>query len=191
MLKSRDKNGNPVVLDSTPEAEFNDKPIIFLGNVDIEYLKKCTLQSPRNRYRLCLHKNHESLIQEMVICLKGFSYFHPHRHPENRSESYHMIEGRLDVYLLNKYGQIIEKVELIAPSENQKEKKPFMYRVSESVYHFTVPRTEWTIYHEVLAGPWDAGAIQYAPFAPGEKDIILMNNYVKNITGYFPNELIS
>ena len=178
------------VLEATPEAEFTGESFSVFGPKNIDYLKARALGAPRNRYRICLHKNHSSATQEMLICLAGFSYFHPHRHPSNRSESYHMVEGELDVYLLNEFGEILEKIELAAPSRDLRSQKPFMYRVSDSVYHFTVPRSEITIYHEVLTGPWGADSIEYAKFAPGENQFELARIFTENITGLKPEELI-
>jgi len=177
-------------LEATPEAEFMGESFSAFGFKDIDYLKSRALNAPRKRYRICLHNNHSSGTQEMLICLAGFSYFHPHRHPGNRSESYHMVEGELDVYLLNESGETLEKIELAAPCRKLKSQKPFMYRVSNSVYHFTVPRSELTIYHEVLTGPWGADSIEYANFAPGENQSELVRVFTENITGHKLEELI-
>ena len=92
------------------ESEFNNKNILSIGNKEIQYLKKKSILSPKNRYRICLHNNTNHLTQEMVICINGFSYIRPHKHPKNISESYHLIEGALDVYILDNSGKIINSV---------------------------------------------------------------------------------
>ncbi|NDB85209.1 MAG: cupin fold metalloprotein, WbuC family [Alphaproteobacteria bacterium] len=181
--KSEKSLGHTDALESTPEAEFKSGPFSIFGSVDMEYLKSRALMAPRKRYRICLHSNHSNLTQEMLICLVGFNYFHPHRHPGNRSESYHLIEGELDVYLFNEYGGVIQKIELSAPKSDVKCNKPFIYRVSGSVYHFTVPRSKLTIYHEVLSGPWDMNSIEYASFAPGENDRDGVRTFTEKVTG--------
>ena len=83
------------------EAEFNQLPAKSVGTFDIESLKDKANKSFRKRYRICLHHSTDHLTQEMIICSKGFNYFRPHKHPLMYSESYHLIEGALDVYLFD------------------------------------------------------------------------------------------
>jgi cupin fold WbuC family metalloprotein len=179
----------------TAEAEFNTEAYRLVGQQDITYLKKKTLKSKRKRYRLCLHSDHDHLTQEMIICLNGFSYFQPHRHPGNRSESYHLIEGLLDVYLFSENGKHIDTVKLAAPGANQvyeNNSRAIMYRLSEPLFHLTIPRSEWTIYHEILTGPFDKEiAVQYGDFAPTEKDTAGVQQYLCQITGLSLEELLN
>lgn len=168
----------------SPEADFNNEAVRSVEKQDIERLKAQASASLRNRYRLCLHHDVSHQTQEMIICLKGFTYFQPHRHPGNRSESYHMVEGLLDVHLFDEKGCLVETVRLAAPGALDAASRPFMYRLSSPIYHFVVPRSEWTIYHEVLTGPWDKDSVvQYAPFAPQEDDVDKVHTFVQQVTG--------
>ena len=171
---------------STPEAQFNSEMFRDINPRDINALKEKVIASPRNRYRLCLHADQSHHTQEMIICLKGFQYFQPHLHPEGRSESYHMIEGKMDIYLMDERGEVVETIELVAPHNLAKDScQSFMYRLSAPMYHFTFPRSEWTVYHEVLTGPWSKElVVNYAPFAPGEDDWEGVKEYVRKIAGY-------
>ena len=172
------------VVEKSAEAEFNIETVRFVGKQDIDHLKMKSTESIRNRYRLCLHHDESHHTQEMIICLKGFTYFQPHRHPANHSESYHMVEGMLDVYLFNEQGVLVEKVQLAAPGSFNAASRAFMYRLSAPIYHFVVPLSEWTIYHEVLTGPWNKDSVnQYAPFAPTEDDIEAVYAFVHKLTG--------
>ena len=168
------------------EAEFNTDAYRSIGASDIDHFKSMVLKSPRGRYRLCLHTDHTHPTQEMIICLKGFNYFQPHLHPGNRSESYHMIEGRMDIYLFNDEGGLMDIVKLGAPDIVGAENEPrdLMYRLSEPIYHLMIPRSEWTIYHEVLTGPWSKdGVVRYAPFAPAEGAVDEVEIYIREVTG--------
>ena len=183
----------PNVPVATPEAEFNSQDYRSVGIQNIAHFKEMALKSPRNRYRLCLHWDHDHLTQEMIICLKGFTYFQPHLHPANRSESYHMIEGRADIYLFDEKGEIIDIVRLGAPGTIGEDKvsRSFMYRLSKPIYHLVIPRSEWTIYHEVLTGPWSKNeVVQYAPFAPPENDRDCILKFIKQVTGLTLDGLI-
>ncbi len=165
------------------EAEFNDKDFKSIGSEDIDYLKQKASKSKRGRYRLCLHKNTDHKTQEMFICLKRKSYFQPHKHPVDYSESYYMIEGMIDVYLMDNDGLIFEKIRL---NDNKNFKsKNFYYRLSSSIYHFVVPRSEWAIYHEVSSGPFiKSKNVLYGNFAPSENTSFeSIKTYVNNILG--------
>ena len=178
---------------NSSEAEFNLADYRPIGTREIGQLKSAALKSPRNRYRFCLHSEHAHLTQEMVICLKGFNYFQPHLHPGNRSESYHMIEGWMDVYLFDGIGRHIDTVKLGAPSVagDREEARDFMYRLSAPIYHLMIPRSDWTIYHEVLTGPWnEETVVEYAPFAPSESELGEVERYVNQVTGLTIEELI-
>lgn len=149
------------------EAEFNNEPARSVDSIDIDKLKEKAEKTKRKRFRLCLHDNTDHLTQEMIICLKGFNYFSPHKHPETRSESYHLIEGALDVYLFNDTGDVTKIIKLAAPNFKSKELRSIMYRLSSPIFHLIIPLTEWTIYHEVATGPFVKNqAVEYASFAP-------------------------
>jgi cupin fold WbuC family metalloprotein len=181
------------IVANSSEAEFNLAEYRSIGEREICHLKSMALKSPRNRYRLCLHSEQTHLTQEMVICLKGFNYFQPHRHPGNRSESYHMIEGRMDVYLFDEIGGLIDTIRLSAPSavKGGAEERDFMYRLSAPIYHLMIPRSDWTIYHEVLTGPWSKETVvEYASFAPSENELGEVERYTNEVTGLTIDDLI-
>src|SRR5204862_7175921 len=52
----------------------------------------------RRRARLCAHPNPDDPLHEMLIVLDRGTYVRPHRHA-GKSESFHVIEGELDVVL--------------------------------------------------------------------------------------------
>ena len=150
-------------------AKFYKKPIIIIGKSDIKKLKKWTANSSKKRYRICLHNNKSHLTQEMLICTKGYSYIRPHKHPKNVSESYHVLEGALRIYILNNNAKILKIINLSSPNEKKYKSKNFIYRVSSPLYHLTVPLTKWTVYHEVTTGPFLKNKmVKYADFSPEE-----------------------
>ena len=157
------KNNKPL------ESEFNNKDILSIGSKEIRYLKKKCIFSPKNRYRICLHNSTSHLTQEMIICINGFSYIRPHRHPRNISESYHLIEGALNVYILDNNGRVIDLIKLRANNYGSNKDQAYMYRLSGPLFHFTVPVSKWTIYHEVTTGPFTKRkSVEYAKFSPDE-----------------------
>ena len=166
------------------EAQFNKLPYYSLGKDEIDNLKEKTKNSPRNRFRICLHNDPIHLTQEMIMCFYGFSYFQPHKHEKHKSESYHMIEGALDLYLLDDNGKIINVIKLASSDNDYNEKRQKIYRLSSPIYHLMIPLTKWTIFHEISTGPYEKNNATYAPFAPtdnAEKDEI--KRYLNKLIG--------
>lgn len=156
----------------------------ILDEKSISDLKELARSSERNRARICLHDSHDELVQEMLICLYGYSYFRPHKHPASISESYHLVEGKMDIYLLSDNGELIEKVTLEAMGRSNELSAPFYYKISKPIYHFVVPRSEFLIYHEVLTGPWNKESnVIEAPFSPEENDLQRAEKYLYDTTG--------
>lgn len=156
------------------ESTFNNLDYESIGDLDIKKLKFLTEKTKKKKFRLCLHKKTSDLIQEMIICTKNTVYAQPHKHPGNKSESYHIIEGQLDVFIFNDNGKVIDKIEL-ASSEYKKRgnKTQFMYRLSKPYFHTMVPKSKWTIWHEVSTGPFTKKKgmfAKFAKFAPSEDD---------------------
>ena len=80
----------------------------------------------------------------MLICLNGFNYFKTHKHPAEVSESYHMIEGKIDIIFFDDNENIIEKVSLGSNKEDN-----FIYRLSSPYFHLVLPQTETVIYQKL------------------------------------------
>jgi cupin fold WbuC family metalloprotein len=137
--------------------------IVRLGAADIAFLKQQAAASPRRRARICAHRRSEDTLHEMLIALQGDSYVHPHKHI-GKSESFHIIEGRLDVAMLDDSGAIREVIELGDVSSG----KPFFYRLADSCFHTLLIRSDYLIMHEVTNGPFSPGDAVLAPFAPPE-----------------------
>ncbi|MCF6440349.1 WbuC family cupin fold metalloprotein [Pseudoalteromonas luteoviolacea] len=162
-----------------------DEPIIQLSSQHLCELKQLAKNSEIGRFRFCLHKDHEAAIQEMIICLYGDNYFAPHRHPEGVIESYHMIEGAMDVYTFNDEGSVIGCSALSALSHSSTEENSFFHKVTTPIYHTVVPRTEYVLYHEVLSGPWlPEHTSQVAPFAPDSSDDQAIKKFVENLNAF-------
>ena len=135
--------------------------IVRLGAADIAFLKQQAAASPRRRARICAHHRSEDTLHEMLIALRSDSYVRPHKHID-KSESFHIVEGRLDVAMLDDSGALIEVIELGDVSSG----KPFFYRLAHSCFHTLLIHSDYLIMHEVTNGPFSPGAAILAPFAP-------------------------
>jgi cupin fold WbuC family metalloprotein len=82
----------------------------------IERLKSVARQSEQRRARLCLHRSNDDRLHEMIIALCSDCLFQPHRHP-NKSESFHMIEGRVAIVIFDDAGTPLRSLLLTPPGQ--------------------------------------------------------------------------
>ena len=115
----------------------------------LEKLKKKAFNSKLKRSRICAHKSDRDKIHEMFVCLHKDTYVAPHFH-KNKTESYHIIEGKVDIYFFNKKGEVKNKILLNSKSKN----KNFYLRLDPNIFHTLVPKTKYVIFHEVTNGPF-------------------------------------
>ena len=67
-----------------------------------------------NKFKVCLHKNKNYPVQEMINFNYGFNYYRPHKHLLNINESYHLIEGSMEIYILDDNCKVKKKIKLSA-----------------------------------------------------------------------------
>ena len=137
--------------------------VVCLAAIDVERVREWGIRAPRKRARVCAHPSTFDPLHEMIICLARGTYIRPHRHA-GKSESFHMIEGELDVVLFEDDGAIREVIRM-GPYQSQ---RTFFYRLMEPCYHTVLVRSQQAIFHETTNGPFDAADTEYAPWAPPE-----------------------
>ncbi len=133
-----------------PAVIYSKSPISIVSPPLIEELKKMATNHSLKRARLCLHISNEDQIQEMVIVLDKDTYIRPHRHPK-KTESLHLIEGELLVVFFSEEGRVEKSLHLSAEGD-----MPFLYRLSESLWHTVIPLSKYVVFHEVITGPFSA-----------------------------------
>ena len=149
------------------EAIFNNQDILQVTPQLVEDLKEKALATPRKRFRLCMHHSLEDQTHEMLIVFHQASFMSPHRHPKGKSESYHVVEGAMNVYFFNDEGQVIKNIEMGEIGSG----KPFLYRLSENIWHMPIPTTEWLVYHETYSGPFKKEYdVEFPSWAPQEEN---------------------
>lgn len=134
-----------------------------VGQEWIDKLKDLALKSPMRRARFCLHRTDNDLLHEMVIALARDCTFRPHKH-EAKSESYHMIEGRMVFIMFSDSGIPIEAA-LLAPHG---QKGMVSFRISDPIYHAVIPLDDVVVYQETTTGPFKKDEATIASWAPAE-----------------------
>ena len=163
------------IIKTTDNLVFHDKKII-------EKLKVLARKSPIKRSRICLHKSLKDNTNEMIIALMKDSYIPPHIHPNSKSESYHVIEGKMKVFIFNKNGQISKVIKM----GEYKSGNTFYYRMNKGFYHMPVSVTNFCIYHETYSGPFNKKKdVHFPKWAQEQKKFIGTKSLISKIKNGF------
>jgi len=153
------------------ERFFSD--IFVFNNNFINLLKDKANKSKNKSYRILFHKNNHHLTHEMMICFKKDAVVPVHKHPLKRSESYHIVEGSMDIYFFKDNGKPIGYVKL-------SKKSNFYYRLSSSKFHLLVPTSDYLIYHETVTGPFIRKSdIIYPKWGDNFNNLSKINSFIK------------
>jgi cupin fold WbuC family metalloprotein len=147
------------------EVIYTEDQVVQVKSSDIQWLKKQAEDNLRKRARLCTHTNTEDLLHEMFIVHANDTYIRPHKHP-SKSESFHVIEGMVDVVLFDENGMISGVIRMGEYSSG----RTFYYRVSDLFYHTLLIRSDVLVFHEITNGPFDRADTIFAGWAPEESD---------------------
>jgi cupin fold WbuC family metalloprotein len=174
------------VKEINPEVFFATDQIVKMGTQDLAFLKERAEGNPRGRVRLCAHRNVEALQHEMITVIRRGAYLIPEKHL-TRMESYHIIEGMVDVVIFDEVGNISEVVQLGEyPSERQ-----FFYRLSDPFYHTLIIKSDFLVLHETVTGPFDRADTVPAPWAPADGNHAESTEYMARLTDKVEQHLAS
>jgi cupin fold WbuC family metalloprotein len=152
-------------------------PIVKWGSEEIAFVKRTAATSPRKRARICAHRSNTDTLHEMIIAISASSYIRPHRHVE-KAESFHVIEGEVDVAVFDDAGKVVDVIELGGPGSGRR----FYYRLSHSAFHTLLIRSDYLVVHEVTSGPFAPDRTITADFAPDEKQEEAARKYMKRVS---------
>jgi cupin fold WbuC family metalloprotein len=147
----------------------NDEVFVATGGVvrvtaaDVALVKAKGTANARRRARLCAHPGPDDALHEMLIVLDRGTYVRPHRHV-GKSESFHVIEGELDVVLFDDDGSTRDVVRM-GPYGAA---RAFFYRLMEPCYHTVLVNTPLALFHETTNGPFRRAGTEFAPWSPAE-----------------------
>lgn len=111
----------------------------------IEELKKIAEKSPMKRSRICFHKNKQSKIHQMLICLYKDTIIPIHSHKHSK-ETITLIEGRAEVSIYNKNKMVKTKYAL--------NNKNFFMEIPINTLHSIEIKTKFILFIETIAGPF-------------------------------------
>ena len=146
----------------------NVGPIIEVDDATIDMLLDAAAAEPKRRARLNLHHDDNDLIHEMIIAFRGDSLNMPHRH-HGKSESMHVIKGRVDVVIFDDDGKETRRVRLGARDWRG---MPSVFRMAAPLWHTVIPVDDKVVVHETTNGPFVPGKnMEIPPWAPQESEL--------------------
>lgn len=87
----------------------------------------------------------------------------PHKHV-NKSESFHVISGEVDVILFEENGAVSQAIRMGEFASGGR----FYYRLNEPRYHTLLIRSDVLVFHEVTTGPFRREDTIFASWSPEE-----------------------
>jgi cupin fold WbuC family metalloprotein len=153
-----------------------ESAISYVSERELAILREAATNAPRRRARINLHLDNADPVHEMIIAIARGSYIRPHRHP-GKSESFHLIEGAVDVVVFDDDGAIMQVIAL----ETRHRHAPLFYRMSRPFFHTIIVRSAMLIVHEVTNGPFEPDAADHALFAPQEDDVFGVTAYMSEL----------
>lgn len=129
------------------------------------------LKFHESRFRISLHTSPEEELHDMIIGMREGSFVYPHKH--KKSESYHIIEGRIALIYFDEEGNIVHTV-IMSRDDT------LVARVDKESYHAIISFSD-AVYHECRIGPFvpETDSV-FAPWCENDKDAF-MNDIIKKI----------
>jgi len=158
------------------EVFYSSDSIVKVSRGDIYQLKQLARQTARKRSRLCTHKGIESSLHEMLIIHEKDIYVRPHKHL-GKSESFHVIEGKADVVIFSEDGAILDLIEM----GNYRGGGVFYYRLSESLFHTVIIKSEVVVFHETTNGPFRREDMVFAEWSPNDNEEVAVHRFLENL----------
>ena len=158
------------------EVLYPAEQIVKVDRQDIALLKEQASHNPRQRIRLCAHRDVDDTLHEMLIIHAKNTYVRPHKHL-GKSESFHVIEGGVDVVILDETGNVAEVIQMGDYSSGRE----FYYRISDPLYHTLLIRSEVLVFHETTHGPFKRSDMAFAPWAPEENDLSAREEFINKL----------
>ena len=165
------------------EVFYAEDSIVRVDSADIEKLKQKARQNTRRRARICAHSNIDDSIHEMLIVHEKSCYVRPHKHA-NKTESFHIIEGKADIILFHEDGTIDETISMGDISSGLK----FFYRLPPFRYHTLLIHSDVLVFHEITNGPFRLEDSIWASWSPEEIDLDAVSRYLTKLANLTLNE---
>ena len=166
------------------EVLFPIEDAVAIKRSDLQELKSLSLLNKRKRIRICAHMNPSDKLHDMLIVHGKECYVRPHKH-SSKAESLTILEGEADLILFEEDGSIRDVIRMGELSTN----KDFFYRISSSIYHMLIIRSEFLTFHEATEGPFDREDTLFPEWSPSEDSDSLVD-FMESIESNIHNNFL-
>jgi cupin fold WbuC family metalloprotein len=160
----------------SPEVRYATDAVVVVGAADVARLKAEAEQNERRRIRLCAHAGVDDRLHEMIIVHTNDTYVRPHKHV-GKSESFHVIEGEVDVVLFDDEGGVTD----VIPMGTAASGRAFFYRIATPIFHTLLIRSNVLVFHETTGGPFRRTDTVFAPWAPEDGDASAVRTFLDGV----------
>lgn len=160
------------------EVFYIEDPLVLMGGPEVQFLKEKIGGTQRRRIRLCAHASTEDAVHEMFVTLTKESYIRPHKHL-NKSESFHVMEGSLDLVVFDEAGAVVN----VIPLSDRSSGGSFYFRFTKPLYHTVHVASDLVVFHETTSGPFKKSDTIFAPWSPDEGDAAAREIFMKELAG--------
>ena len=138
LTKFFDNKNFKIVTSGKSPAVYVKNTIKINKKIVNELIKLSNLNGNIN-IRICMHKNINCNIHNMIVLINKDQKYYNHSHPKSE-EIYHLIKGKMRV-LETKKKKIINETKL--------EKQGDVYTVGKNIEHIVLPISIYAIFHEI------------------------------------------
>jgi cupin fold WbuC family metalloprotein len=147
--------------------------VIRVTPARLDALKQKARESPLQRARYCLHSDDAAAVHEMIIALTDQCYVRPHRH-RSKTESFCILEGEMDVILLDDVGREAERVEMGLAGKGRVP----VYRLVPGYWHAVIPLSGVVVFCETTPGPFERTDTEFFDWSPEETDTVRAADFI-------------
>jgi cupin fold WbuC family metalloprotein len=94
-----------------------------------------------------------------------------------KPESFHVIEGTARVVVFEDDGSIRDVLDMAPYGEG----KLCYYRMPDQVFHSILITSEWLVFHETTAGPFDPSGTEFPDWAPDGSDADAVRSFMAQV----------
>lgn len=142
---------------------------------DVEFVKEYAHRKKKS-VRICIHKDGDSDLHNMLIAHVRGNYIRPHKNPY-KSKAYQIVDGDIRIIGINDHEEKIFDINL---------KKDKILRIEKDIYLLLLPISEIVVFHEIALGPFvtngNIGSQLYLDASPLECDDFGIREFIFKYT---------
>lgn len=115
----------------------------------------------------------------MVIVHHQDAYVRPHMH-KKKEESLQILEGAAIAFFFRPEGEI-ENILNMSCRDTSDSNLPYFYRIPSMKIHSLLIKSEWLVFHEVTAGPFNPDDLDFPEWAPDGVNVVESLRWLRNL----------